>query len=384
MWVHLLDKDGFVQFKLNHFYINWSFGVQCLIWCHNRTYVILSIKLLNLKPLWNKKWFLWKWSQRADHTARILKLLKHLWNPDFSATLLQPFSSLDFLPLINTLFLPMNQICAAIFPDFVLFRYFLGTFVETMKPRAPVSSRFLLLCTHTTSWQHVCEARWRFLGVRGSTVEGLQTPAELSHPLSPPCFLLPDELWLAGLIVCVQQTNVGSLTGLSKLRSPSSNKKKEKPMTYSFCDQWYPLRGLPTNQFTKVTKGLSEKRTSVSNTFQQVTINREICAIYIRKYKIQDIIYSFNEFYCVEMFWSIFFLGAHTIAHAAIVNNILPQCLLCVSRFVPIWLNSIVIGWHYMIQVYLIMWPQKQIMTSKTKKYIYFAKNRRINRLLSQ
>lgn len=128
----------------------------------------------------------------------------------------------SFLSLTHFFYLWIKSVLP-FFPDFVLFRYFLGTFVETMKPRAPVSSRFLLLCTHTTSWQHVCEACWRFLGVRGSTVEGLQTPAELSHPLSPPCFLLPDELWLAGLIVCVQQTNVGSLTGLSKLRPPSSN-----------------------------------------------------------------------------------------------------------------------------------------------------------------
>lgn len=29
--VHLLDKGGFVQSKLNHFYMNWRFGVQCLI-----------------------------------------------------------------------------------------------------------------------------------------------------------------------------------------------------------------------------------------------------------------------------------------------------------------------------------------------------------------
>lgn len=41
MWVNLLDKDGFIQFKLSHFYIDWS--------------SVFSVSL-NLKELlWNKE-----------------------------------------------------------------------------------------------------------------------------------------------------------------------------------------------------------------------------------------------------------------------------------------------------------------------------------------
>lgn len=168
-----------------------------------------------------------------------------------------------------------------------------------MKARAPVSSRFLLLCTRTTSPQRACELSGASWSGGGST----QTPAELSHPLSSPCFLLPDELWLAGLIVCAQQTNVGSWTGLSKL-CPPPQLKNMKPATYSF------LR--PPNQSV-------HKRG-----FQEVTITWEMCAtlseyywkkplvVLLRFYKIQDIINSFNEFYRVKVFWrSIFVLSVH-------------------------------------------------------------------------
>lgn len=79
------------------------------------------------------------------------------------------------------------------------FVLFLGAAVETMNPGAPVSSRVMAL---PAVWAHRC-----FLTTRGD-------------PLNPPAlghlgFRLPDDLWL---VVQTQQTNVGSLRGLSSLR----------------------------------------------------------------------------------------------------------------------------------------------------------------------
>lgn len=126
----MLDKDGFIQFKLNHFYSDWRSGVQCFI----------------KSPLWNKEICIYS-----------------------SAQLCFPFFC--FSPL-HTSFLRISS------PESTLLRlfpHFFGTFVETMKPGAPVSSG----CRHELT-----------LLPRGWGPENSELP-----PSVIPHFLLPGELW---------------------------------------------------------------------------------------------------------------------------------------------------------------------------------------------
>lgn len=96
-WVHLLDKDGL---GLNHFF-KW-FELWCFICCLYGTCVMLLWSCLDLGIFY--------------------MFIQHCF--PLHTSLFQAFSSLDFLPLINTLFLPMNQICPNIYIfilDFLLF-----------------------------------------------------------------------------------------------------------------------------------------------------------------------------------------------------------------------------------------------------------------------
>lgn len=131
----------------------------------------------------------------------------------------------------------MNQIFAAIFPDFVAFLswHFCGN-------NEAEGTCFLQVPTAVYSHYEPTTCVWSSLVLPGG--EGVNSGGAVDScwTLSPsvtPCFLLPDELWLAGLIVCAQQTDVGSLTGLSNLH-PLLKWKKE---TYDIqlCGRWYPV-----------------------------------------------------------------------------------------------------------------------------------------------
>lgn len=159
-----------------------------------------------------------------------------------------------------------------------------------MKLRAPVSSGFHSRVLHTASWQQVCETRWCFLEVRGSSVlHRLQTPVELSHPLSPPSSCSLMSCGWPGLIVSLSRQT------LENCRDFPTIIPLLKPLTSSFGD-----RDLSTNQSSKVMKMLSETKTSLCNKCQEEAFIWKLCVIYIRKYKIQDL--SLNEFYYVKMF----------------------------------------------------------------------------------
>ena len=128
--------------------------------------------------------------------------------------------------LINALFLPMNHIVSQLNPSLpffhILFCFCLGAFVETMSRRGTCFLRCsrcrvltLVPAGNTCASSPVLPE-----GAGGPSVEGprrlLVNSPTLCHP-PPPRFLLPDELWLAGLIVQLRRQNVGSLRGLSNL-----------------------------------------------------------------------------------------------------------------------------------------------------------------------
>lgn len=146
MWVNLLDKDGFIQFKLSHFYIDWS--------------SVFSVSL-NLKEL--------------------------LWNKEIrfysSVQLCFPFFCLS---LPHTSFLKNFNHESTLFRLFPLF--LLGTFVKTMKSKAPVSSGCCPVLT-------LLPCAW-----------GPETPDHPPpHASLAPHFLLTDGLIAPGLTICTKQ-----------------------------------------------------------------------------------------------------------------------------------------------------------------------------------
>ncbi len=166
-------------------------------------------------------------------------------------------------------------------------------------------------CSH---YQPITRAQARrcFLEVRGSTVEGPQTPAELSHPLSSP---LPAPWWVvASWAYCPCSADKRwKFDGTFQLLSPySTEKKKKKPMTSSSIGgQWYPVRGLPVNQFAKVLsviqkRGLHFRKWILHEEYVSFISRKEY---YCKQFRSGT---SFNEFYLTNMFWrSVFFLMVH-------------------------------------------------------------------------
>lgn len=96
--VNLLDKDGFTQFKLSHFYIDWS--------------AVFRVSLNFKELLWNKEICFY--------------------------SSVQPCFPFFCLSLPHTSFLKIFSHESTLFRLFP--HFFLGTFVETMKSKAPVSS----------------------------------------------------------------------------------------------------------------------------------------------------------------------------------------------------------------------------------------------------
>lgn len=217
-------------------------------------------------------------------------------------SLRRPFSFLHFLPLINALFLPMNHIFSQLNPS-PPFSRSCFVFVLALLWKQWVGGHlfppvFPMPGTHTgTGRQHVWEPAGASWGWGGRAWRGPQTPAELSHPLSsPPRFLLPDELWLAGLIVQLRRQTLEAWgdfpTFISLLR-------RKKPLSPSpICGQWCPVRSLLTYLLTK---SLSLKENfcfsgseyftrSVCHLIQEVSItgNPFIESIETAKKKIQD------------------------------------------------------------------------------------------------
>lgn len=129
---------------------------------------------------------------------------------------------------------------------------------------------------------------------RGGARRLLLNSPTLCHP--PPRFLLPDELWLAGLIVQLRRQTLEAWgdfpTFISLLR-------RKKPLSPSpICGQWCPVRSLLTYLLTK---SLSLKENfcfsgseyftrSVCHLIQEVSItgNPFIESIETAKKKIQD------------------------------------------------------------------------------------------------
>lgn len=151
--------------------------------------------------------------------------------------------------------------------------------------------------------QHVCELaraswRWRW----GSTVERPQTPAWTLPPsvIPPPGFLLPDELWLAGLIVCARQTNVGSLTGLSNLHPSLPTTSTWQIKVFSPLHQpssiWGHCWGSPHTSVHKSHAQFvrkedfsgSEYTGSMCNLFQEVSVTGSLLVILLKLQKNQD------------------------------------------------------------------------------------------------
>lgn len=152
-------------------------------------------------------------------------------------SLRRPFSFLHFLPLINALFLPMNHIFSQLNPS-PPFSRSCFVFVLALLWKQWVGGHlfppvFPMPGTHTgTGRQHVWEPAGASWGWGGRAWRGPQTPAELSHPLSSPP-PLPAPWWVvASRAHCpTQETNVGSLRGLSNLHLPPPPKKTSFPFT---------------------------------------------------------------------------------------------------------------------------------------------------------
>lgn len=127
-----------------------------------------------------------------------LNLKGLLWNKEIcfysSVPLCFPFFSLS----PHTSFLNISTHESTLFRLFP--HFFLGTFVETMKPRAPVSSG----CRHELT---LLPRGW-----------GPESP-ELSHPLSFPISCYPMRPGHTRA-VCAQQKASGSLMGLSNICPP--------------------------------------------------------------------------------------------------------------------------------------------------------------------
>lgn len=123
-------------------------------------------------------------------------------------------TSLDFLPSINALFQPTNKTFCRHFPESIWHlsgNNEVGGTCFRLVPQLPADN----------TWG-TC---WGFLDV-GERLR-LQTPAELSHPLSPPssCSLMSGGC-LASAHCLTQKTNAGKLSGLSNHHSPSSISKQ--------------------------------------------------------------------------------------------------------------------------------------------------------------
>lgn len=155
-----------------------------------------------------------------------------------SSSLSPPWTS--FL-LINALFLPAISNLSRHVPDFVFCCSVSWHLCGNNESEGTCFLQVPIGCVLTPPEDSACVGSPVLPGgVRGST----QTPAELSHPLSPLRFLLPDELWRAGLIVCARQTNVGSRTGLSKiLPTPPSSTENMEPVTKLQMSSQKGLRG---------------------------------------------------------------------------------------------------------------------------------------------
>lgn len=156
MWVNLLDKDGFIQFKLNHFYCDWSSGVQCFI----------------KSPLWNKEICIYRNAQCCF---------------PFSF----PSSAFLLCTLPSSKFLAMNQLSSAFFHiSFLAHLWKQWSRGHLFPPGAAMSSH----CFPVDGGQRI-----------------LNSPT-LCHPS------FPAAQWVVvttGLTVCVS----GSLMGLSNIWS---------------------------------------------------------------------------------------------------------------------------------------------------------------------
>lgn len=149
----------------------------------------------------------------------------------------------------------LTQICPAIFHIFFLSCFCGNNEAEgTCFLQAPYTSY-----SHYTSRQHVCElaaASWRWWGA-------VETPAELSHPLSSP---LPAPWWVvASWAYCPCSDKHWKSDGTFQPSPPSTSEKKNETYDIDSHLLW-PMtcqRDLPANQFTELTKSLSEKRSSV-------------------------------------------------------------------------------------------------------------------------
>lgn len=248
MWVHLLDKDGFVQFKLNHFYINWSFGVQCLIWCHNQTYVILSIKLLNLKQIIKNINKIKKYFYENGHNvltrlhvfSSSYSICETLLSLRHSFSLAPPWTS--FLSLTHFFYLYESNLCCH-FSRFCFVLLFSWHFCGNNEAEGTC---FLQVPTAVYSHCQLTTRVWGLLALPGGEGVNCGGAADSCWTLPPSVTpLLPAPWWVvASGAHCLRSADKRWKFDGTFQTSSLLKWKKMKPMTYSFCDQWYPVRGL--------------------------------------------------------------------------------------------------------------------------------------------
>lgn len=166
---------------------------------------------------------IWKWSLNSDYTAHIFSSCSNI-HSSLSATL----SSFSLSPPWTSFLSLAHSFCpwiTSFVPPFLRFVLFVFVWVWKQWSWGHLFPPGSSLWVYALPANNTCGSllllpedegvtTWRGCGLL------LNSPT-LCHPRFP----LPDELWLALLIVRAQQTNVGCFMGLSSLHLPSLLKK---------------------------------------------------------------------------------------------------------------------------------------------------------------
>lgn len=175
-----------------------------------------------------------------------------------------------------------------------LFRFcfllLLGTFVETMRPRAPVSSRLTPPAGKTcASWCFPSEGLHM---LRGGRRLQLNSPT-LCHPL------LPAPWWVvASWAHCLHAADkCWKFEGTFQSSSPLSDEKKKLNLWHFVTSEFSSQKSQMVSQKGTSVSGSDYYLGNVSNFYQEVSFTGNPSVILLKLVKIKDVFWSFIEFF---------------------------------------------------------------------------------------
>lgn len=172
----------------------------------------------------------------------------------------------------------MNHIFCSVKLSILFFLVFVLFFLGCWWGNNEAEGTCFLLGLNSPLYQPITRvrARWCFL-------EGLQTPAELSHPLSS---LLPAPWWVvASWPYCPRSADKHwKLEGTFQPSTPSS------PTTCSFFPSFIPLQGSPSHMTSS--EGCQIRGWNKS---EEVNMKWKICEDYFMKWALVSTVWTFQE-----------------------------------------------------------------------------------------